>query len=100
MLCSIIFATAATLKLAAGVTDIRTSSQAAEALRPVAGAFALFAVVYFYRGRAQCSRGSRRLRASEAFGGKVSTTAGKRQKILCYYSARDAGRCGAELHVH
>lgn len=42
---SIIFATAATLN-ANGVTDIQTSSQAAEALRPVAGvfAFALFAI--------------------------------------------------------
>jgi NRAMP (natural resistance-associated macrophage protein)-like metal ion transporter len=41
----IIFATAATLH-ANGVTDIQTSSQAAEALRPLAGvfAFALFAV--------------------------------------------------------
>jgi Mn2+/Fe2+ NRAMP family transporter len=41
----IIVATAATLN-ASGVTDIQTSSQAAEALRPVAGefAFALFAV--------------------------------------------------------
>jgi Mn2+/Fe2+ NRAMP family transporter len=40
----IIFATAATLN-AAGVTDIQTSSQAAEALRPIAGkfTFALFA---------------------------------------------------------
>jgi len=40
----IIFATAATLN-AGGVTDIQTSSQAAEALRPIAGAFtfALFA---------------------------------------------------------
>jgi NRAMP (natural resistance-associated macrophage protein)-like metal ion transporter len=40
----IIFATAATLN-ASGVTDIQTSSQAAEALRPIAGAFtfALFA---------------------------------------------------------
>lgn len=40
----IIFATAATLN-AGGVTDIETSSQAAEALRPIAGvfAFALFA---------------------------------------------------------
>jgi NRAMP (natural resistance-associated macrophage protein)-like metal ion transporter len=40
----IIFATAATLN-ASGVTDIQTSAQAAEALRPVAGAFtfALFA---------------------------------------------------------
>lgn len=41
----IIFATAATLN-ASGVTDIQTSSQAAEALRPVAGVFtfALFAI--------------------------------------------------------
>ena len=40
----IIFATAATLN-ASGMTDIQTSSQAAEALRPVAGVFtfALFA---------------------------------------------------------
>ena len=40
----IIFATAATLN-ASGITDIQTSSQAAEALRPIAGnfAFALFA---------------------------------------------------------
>jgi NRAMP (natural resistance-associated macrophage protein)-like metal ion transporter len=42
---AIVFATAATLN-AHGVTDIETSSQAAEALRPVAGqfAFVLFAV--------------------------------------------------------
>jgi NRAMP (natural resistance-associated macrophage protein)-like metal ion transporter len=42
---AIVFATAATLN-AHGVTDIQTSSQAAEALRPVAGpyAFALFAL--------------------------------------------------------
>ncbi|MGJ3648702.1 NRAMP family divalent metal transporter [Sphingomonas sp. GlSt437] len=42
---SIIFATAATLN-AHGMTDIATSSQAAEALRPIAGqfAFALFAL--------------------------------------------------------
>ena len=41
----IIFATAATLN-ASGVTDIQTSSQAAEALRPIAGnfTFALFAI--------------------------------------------------------
>ena len=41
----IIFATSATLN-ASGVTDIQTSSQAAEALRPIAGmfTFALFAV--------------------------------------------------------
>ena len=41
----IIFATAATLN-ASGVTNIQTSSQAAEALRPVAGVFtfALFAI--------------------------------------------------------
>ena len=41
---SIIFATAATLH-ASGVTDIQTSSQAAEALRPIAGVltFAIFA---------------------------------------------------------
>ena len=41
----IIFATAATLH-ASGVTDIQTSAQAAEALRPIAGAatFALFAL--------------------------------------------------------
>jgi NRAMP (natural resistance-associated macrophage protein)-like metal ion transporter len=42
---AIVFATAATLN-AHGVTDIETSSQAAEALRPIAGqfAFALFAI--------------------------------------------------------
>ncbi|RYD46795.1 MAG: divalent metal cation transporter, partial [Sphingomonadales bacterium] len=42
---SIVFATAATLH-AHGVTDIATSSQAAEALRPIAGqfAFAMFAL--------------------------------------------------------
>lgn len=37
----IIFATAATLN-ASGVTDIQTSSQAAEALRPIAGEFTFF----------------------------------------------------------
>ncbi|MEO6340472.1 MAG: divalent metal cation transporter [Caulobacteraceae bacterium] len=42
---AIVFATAATLN-AAGITDIATSAQAAEALRPIAGpfAFGLFAV--------------------------------------------------------
>ncbi len=42
---AIVFATAATLN-ANGITDIQTSSQAAEALRPIAGdfAFALFAL--------------------------------------------------------
>ena len=42
---AIVFATAATLH-ASGVTDITTSSQAAEALRPIAGqfAFAMFAI--------------------------------------------------------
>ena len=42
---SIVFATAATLN-AHGITDIATSAQAAEALRPIAGpfAFALFAI--------------------------------------------------------
>src|SRR5207244_7885323 len=42
---AIIVATAATLH-AAGITDVETSSQAAEALRPVAGSFAfiLFAL--------------------------------------------------------
>lgn len=42
---AIVFATAATLN-AKGITDIETSSQAAEALRPIAGdlAFALFAL--------------------------------------------------------
>src|SRR3546814_1045953 len=42
---AIVFATAATLN-ANGITDIETSAQAAEALRPIAGqfAFALFAL--------------------------------------------------------
>jgi NRAMP (natural resistance-associated macrophage protein)-like metal ion transporter len=42
---AIVFATAATLN-ASGITDIETSSQAAEALRPIAGqfAFAMFAL--------------------------------------------------------
>src|SRR3546814_21084703 len=48
---AIVFATAATLN-ANGITDIETSAQAAEALRPIAGplAFALFALGLIYTG--------------------------------------------------
>ena len=80
----IIFATAATLN-ATGVTDIQTSSQAAEALRPVAGVFtfALFAVGIISTGMLAVPvlAGSAAYGVSEVFlGGKVSTTSRKRLK--------------------
>jgi len=67
----IIFATAATLN-ASGVTDIQTSSQAAEALRPIAGVFtfALFAVGIIATGMLAVPvlAGSAAYGASEVFG--------------------------------
>ena len=80
----IIFATAATLN-ATGVTDIQTSSQAAEALRPVAGVFtfALFAVGIISTGMLAVPvlAGSAAYGVSEVFlGGKGSTTSLKRLK--------------------
>ena len=67
----IIFATAATLN-ANGVTDIQTSSQAAEALRPVAGAFtfALFATGIIATGMLAVPvlAGSAAYAVSEVFG--------------------------------
>ncbi|WP_375459283.1 NRAMP family divalent metal transporter [uncultured Enterovirga sp.] len=67
----IIFATAATLN-ANGVTDIHTSSQAAEALRPIAGAFtfALFATGIIATGMLAVPvlAGSAAYALSEAFG--------------------------------
>ena len=67
----IIYATAATLH-ATGVTDIQTSSQAAEALRPVAGAFtfAVFAAGIIGTGllAVPVLAGSAAYAVSEAFG--------------------------------
>jgi NRAMP (natural resistance-associated macrophage protein)-like metal ion transporter len=67
----IIFATAATLN-ASGVTDIQTSSQAAEALRPIAGmfTFALFAAGIIATGMLAVPvlAGSAAYAVSEVFG--------------------------------
>jgi NRAMP (natural resistance-associated macrophage protein)-like metal ion transporter len=69
----IIFATAATLN-ASGVTDIQTSSQAAEALRPIAGVFtfALFAAGIIATGMLAVPvlAGSAAYGVTEAFGWK------------------------------
>lgn len=76
----IIFATAATLH-AHGVTDIQTSSQAAEALRPIAGqgAFALFAMGIIATGMLAVPvlAGSAAYGVSEMFG----WTGGLRRKL-------------------
>jgi NRAMP (natural resistance-associated macrophage protein)-like metal ion transporter len=69
----IVFATAATLN-ASGVTDIQTSSQAAEALRPIAGVFtfALFAAGIIATGMLAVPvlAGSAAYGVTEAFGWK------------------------------
>ena len=76
---AIVFATAATLH-ASGVRDIATSSQAAEALRPIAGqfAFAMFAIGIIGTGllAVPVLAGSAAYAASELFGWKAGLSHG------------------------
>ena len=101
----IIFATAATLN-ANGVTDIQTSSQAAEALRPIAGVFtfALFAAGIIATGMLAVPvlAGSAAYAVSEFFRwteglGPPPQRGEKPLRDHCGY--RDARRRWAELHL-
>ena len=78
----IVIATAVTLN-ARGITDIQTSAQAAEALRPVAGefAFALFALGIIGTGllAVPVLAGSAAYAVSELFGWKVGLSRGFRE---------------------
>jgi Mn2+/Fe2+ NRAMP family transporter len=83
----IIFATAATLN-ASGVTDIQTSSQAAEALRPIAGVFtfALFAAGIIATGMLAVPvlAGSAAYGVSEMFGWAEGLDRGPREARSFY----------------
>ena len=100
----IIFATAATLN-ANGVTDIQTSSQAAEALRPIAGVFtfALFAAGIIATGMLAVPvlAGSAAYGVSEVFGWTEGLDRRPREAkvILRHDCGRDARRGCAELHI-
>ncbi|MBL6751060.1 MAG: divalent metal cation transporter [Nevskia sp.] len=97
----IIFATAATLH-AAGVTDIQTSSQAAEALRPIAGdfAFALFAIGIVGTGMLAVPvlAGSAAYAVSELFGWTEGLDRLPREAKAFYGTIAAATLCGAALN--
>ena len=96
----IIFATAATLN-ASGVTDIRTSAQAAEALRPVAGdfAFALFATGIVATGllAVPVLAGSAAYGVSELFGWTEGLDRKLREAKAFYATIAAATLAGAAL---
>ena len=98
----IIFATAATLN-ANGVTDIQTSSQAAEALRPVAGsfAFALFAAGIVGTGMLAIPvlAGSVAYGVSEVFGWTEGLDRKPREAKAFYATIAVATLAGAALNV-
>ena len=87
----IIVSTAATLN-AHGITDIQTSAQAAEALRPIAGAVHLRPVCRrHHRHRPACGSGARRLRRLCArrgarLGHRPRPQAARRQGVLRHRS--------------
>ena len=100
----IMLTTAATLN-AHGVNDIQTSSQAAEALRPIAGefAFAIFALgiigtgllaLPVLAGSAAYAR-----RRGVQLAGRPGAAPWPRQGLLRHDRGRDAGRRGAQLHA-
>jgi NRAMP (natural resistance-associated macrophage protein)-like metal ion transporter len=97
----IIFATAATLN-ANGVTDIQTSAQAAEALRPVAGVFtfALFAVGIMATGMLAVPvlAGSAAYGVSEVFGWKEGLDRRPREAKLFYVTIAVATLGGIALN--
>jgi len=99
---AIVFATAATLH-ANGVTDIQTSSQAAEALRPVAGhfAFALFAIGIIGTGllAVPVLAGSAAYAVTEMVGVKGSLDAKPLDARLFYATIALTTLAGASLHT-
>ena len=98
----IILTTAATLN-AHGIKDIQTSSQAAEALRPIAGefAFVVFALGIVGTGYARRAgaRRQRRLcrRRSAALAGRTVAEAETREGLLRRHRRRDADRRRPQL---
>ncbi len=99
---AIVFATAATLH-AKGVTDIATSAQAAEALRPIAGdfAFALFAFGIIGTGllAVPVLAGSAAYAVSEAVGAKGSLDARLVDARIFYATIAVTTLAGTALHV-
>ena len=97
----IIFATAATLHTS-GVTDIQTSSQAAEALRPIAGnfTFALFALGIVGTGMLAVPvlAGSAAYAVSEVFGWTEGLDRRPREAKAFYATIGAATLCGAALN--
>ena len=97
----IIFATAATLN-ASGVTDIKTSSQAAEALRPIAGVFtfALFAAGIIATGMLAVPvlAGSAAYAVSEVFGWTEGLDRSVREAKAFYATIAIATLCGVALN--
>ena len=97
---AIVFATAATLH-ASGVTDIATSSQAAEALRPIAGqfAFAMFAIGIIGTGllAVPVLAGSAAYAVAEMAGKPGSLDAKPRQARLFYATIAITTLAGASL---
>ena len=98
---AIVFATAATLN-ANGVTDITTSAQAAEALRPIAGqfAFALFAIGIIGTGMLAVPvlAGSAAYAVAEMAGTPGSLDAKPRQARLFYATIAVTTLAGASLN--
>jgi NRAMP (natural resistance-associated macrophage protein)-like metal ion transporter len=99
---AIVFATAATLN-AHGVTDIATSSQAAEALRPIAGqfAFAMFALGIIGTGllAVPVLAGSAAYAVSEMAGTPGSLDAKPRKARLFYATIAVTTLAGASLNM-
>ncbi len=97
----IIFATAATLN-ANGVTNIQTSSQAAEALRPIAGmfTFALFAAGIIATGMLAVPvlAGSAAYALSEVFGWTEGLDRQPREAAAFYATIAAATLCGVGLN--
>ncbi len=97
----IIYATAATLH-ARGVTDIQTSSQAADALRPIAGAFtfAVFATGILGTGllAVPVLAGSAAYAVSEAFGWQEGLDLRPRQATWFYAAIAVATMAGVGLN--
>jgi Mn2+/Fe2+ NRAMP family transporter len=97
----IIIATAATLN-AHGITDIQTSSQAAEALRPIAGVltFALFAIGIIGTGMLAIPvlAGSAAYGVGEMFGWKSGLNREPREARAFYAVIALATLCGAALN--
>jgi NRAMP (natural resistance-associated macrophage protein)-like metal ion transporter len=98
---AIVFATAATLH-ANGVTDIATSAQAAEALRPIAGqfAFAMFALGIIGTGllAVPVLAGSAAYAVTEMAGGTGSLDAKPLAARLFYATIAVTTLAGASLH--